>query len=139
KARLPVVGLLRRHAVEPDIAAREPLHAGVPDLDAVAFAAHHRPGDVATEEAEARAVARHRDADHRLAIEPADQERAGIDPMEGDPVGVGWIPALVLGPAHDAPDVIRARRRDLETHASSREEHSIPLSSFAALRMTRNS
>ena len=53
EARLAVVGLLRHHAVEPDVAAGEPRHAGAPDLDAVALSAHRRPGDVEAEEAEA--------------------------------------------------------------------------------------
>src|SRR6185369_9282395 len=78
EARLAIVRLLRHHAVEPDGAAGQPRHAGAPVLDAKTFSAHHRAGDVETEKAERLAVFHDRDAGDRLAVEPADQEGAGI-------------------------------------------------------------
>ncbi len=76
EARLPVVTLLRHHAVEPDIASLEPRHAGAPHLNPVALSAHRRPGDVEAQEAKACAVLHDRDTELRLAVEAADQEGA---------------------------------------------------------------
>ncbi len=61
------------------------------------------------------AVLHDRDAGHRLAVEPADQEGAGVGGVEGVGVGLARVPAFVGGPAGHALHVVDAGDGDLES------------------------
>ncbi len=122
EARLAIVGLLRHHAVEPDIATLQTGHAGAPDLDAKTFSARLGPGDVEAQEAQRLAVLHDGNADDRLAVEAADAEGARVGSKESVGIGIARIPALVGGPSGHALNVVGAADRDLESHAAKLTE-----------------
>ena len=135
EARLAVVVLLRHHAVEADVAALQPGHAGAPDSYAVAFAADLGTGDVEAQESEGGSVPHHGDAGDRPAVETADQEGAGIGGVEGEPIGVARIPALVAGPVGHARHVVGAGDVDIELRHDA-SPSSFPARKSADIRRT---
>jgi hypothetical protein len=93
-----IVCLLRKHAVEADIAAGQAGHRGVPQLAAVAPSAPGRPDDVAANEGKGRAVPDGKDAGHRLAADQSQQESAGIGGMEALAIVQSGNPSFGGGP-----------------------------------------
>src|SRR5262249_25159803 len=108
-----VVGLLRQHAIEADVAPRsEVSHARLPDAQAVAATAHLRAGDVLTEEAELVVVAGTGDAGDGFAGAFGQEEAGGIGGEEAGAVVQAGVPALALGPGAEQVDLVGPRPVD---------------------------
>src|SRR5262249_8760821 len=128
EARLPVIVLLRHHAVEPDHAGARMRDRLLPDAQTVAAPAQIGPYDVEAEEGEAGVIVDARDGRGRLAVELADEEAVRIDRGETGGVGQSRVPGFGCGPIDRDGDFVRPHRPDAQvSHGSNPAANSPPL------------
>ena len=93
-----VVGLLRDDAIEADQPARQRLHAGLPQGQAMTPPAPGRAHDVKADEAEALAIAHGRDHADRFIAQQADEIALRVGRMKGVGIVQTRVPAFCCGP-----------------------------------------